>query len=75
VYYIYAFSFLIEQGVALQWESEVGYKDTVDLLLEHKANVHANQGESFLLASKNRHIDIVAMLLEHRADASARIWE
>jgi hypothetical protein len=75
VHSLYACTFLIENKVnihedneyALRYASTKGHKDTVALLLEHKANVHAGD-YAHILASNNGCTAIVALLLEHKAD-------
>jgi hypothetical protein len=78
VYSRYACSFLIEHKAnlhekndyVLRLASRKGYKDTVSLLLEHKAAIHVNDS-ALLLASEEGHKDIVALLIQHKADVRA----
>jgi ankyrin repeat protein len=74
VYSLYMCCFFIkhklfhENEYALQWTSYYGHKDTVALLLEYKANIHAYGDEALRLASEEGHKDTVALLLEHKAN-------
>jgi len=56
-----------EQASLLQWASEKGCLDMVDLLIKFKADVNKkdNSGNSPLMAAcKNGHLDVVELLLE-----------
>jgi ankyrin repeat protein len=60
---------------ALMWASMSGYKEIVELLLEHKADVNAQCGEygnALQVASFQGHEKTVQLLLEHRADANVQ---
>jgi len=55
----------------LREASGQGHADLVALLLEHGADVHADNEYALRVASDNAHADVVALLLEHGAKAEA----
>jgi ankyrin repeat protein len=60
---------------ALMWASMNGYKEVVELLLEHGADVNAQGGKygnALQAASFQGHEMIMQMLLEHGADVNAQ---
>ena len=51
--------------------SEMGQTETVKLLLDQGANIHALNDEALRLASKRGHAETVKLLLDREADIYA----
>jgi len=66
---------LIREGAdvhALRWAAEYGHTDTVALLLDRGANVHARGDDALCWAAENGYADTVELLLDRGANVHAR---
>ena len=52
----------------LRWAAEDGKTQVVDLLLQHKANVHTSEEEPLRRAIEKGHDETVKLLLDHKAN-------